>query len=211
MQKLWMYGAGGHAKVIYEIIEACTDFDVVGFFDDNKQRSGEEFIGYQLITDISSFETINKDLNVSKLFLSIGDNVIREKIAGRMLNFEFPIIVHSSAVVGRDIKIGCGTVVMPGVVIEPGVVIGEHCIINNGAIIGHGSRIGDFCHISGNAVVSGEVVVGKSTLVAIGACITPQVNVGEQCIIGAGAVISRNIPDGATMLGNPARNMVNFK
>ena len=211
MKKLWMYGAGGHAKVIYEIIESCTDFEVVGFFDDNEQRSGENFLGYRLITDISSLKQQNKNKGISKIFLSLGDNVTREKIAGKLQGFEFPIIIHSNVVLARDVKIGCGTVVMPGVVIEPGAIIGEHCIINNGSIIGHGSRIADFCHISGNAVISGEVVVGKSTLVAIGACITPQVKIGEQCIIGAGAVISRNISNGATMLGNPARNMVNFK
>jgi len=211
MKKLWMYGAGGHASVIYDIIKTCTDFDVVGFIDDNEQRSGEVFLGYQLVTNMSEFNLINGELSVKNMFLSVGDNITRGTIAGNMKNFNFPIIVHSNAIVSTNAKIGSGTVIMPGVVVEPGAVIGEHCIINNGAIIGHYSRVGDYCHISGNAVVSGEVVVGKSSMVAIGSCITPQVKVGEHCVIGAGAVISRNIPDGARMVGNPARNMVNLK
>jgi len=206
-----MYGAGGHACVIYEIIKSCTNFDVVGFIDDNDQRSGENFLGFELITDMSKFEKINREINVGSMFLSIGENTIRETIAEKMKNYEFPVIMHSNAIVSSEAKIGCGTVIMPGVVIEPGAIIGEHCVINNGAIIGHYSRVGDYCHISGNAVVSGEVVVGRSSLIAIGSCITPQVNVGDNCVIGAGAVISRNIPDGARMVGNPARNMVNLK
>jgi len=210
MKKLWMYGAGGHARVIYEIIKTCTNFSVVGFIDDNKQRSAERFLGYELITDMSTFQERNSEFNVNKIFLSIGDNAIREIIAKKMLSFEFPIIVHSNAIVGEDVKIGVGTVIMPGAVIEPGTVIGEHCIINNGAIVGHGCRIADYCHISGNAVVSGEVIVGQSTLIAIGSCITPQVNIGKQCLIGAGSVVSRDIPDGAKMMGNPAKNMSHF-
>ena len=210
MKKLWMYGAGGHARVIYEIIKTCTNFSVVGFMDDNKQRSGENFLGYELITDMSKFENLNSELNIRKIFIAVGENAIRETIAKKMLDFEFPIIIHSNAIVGGDVKIGAGTVIMPGVVIEPGAVIGEHCILNNGAIVGHGCRIADYCHISGNAVVSGEVIIGEGSLVAIGSCITPRVNIGKQCLIGAGSVVSRDIPDGTKMVGNPARNMSHF-
>jgi len=210
MKKLWMYGAGGHACVIYDIIKTCTNFSVIGFMDDNKQRSGETFLGYELVTDMSKLEKLNSELSISNVFISVGDNAIREEISKKMVNFEFPIIIHSNTIVSEDVKIGAGTVVMPGVVIEPGAVIGEHCIINNGAVIGHSSRIGDFCHISGNAVVSGEVTVGKNSLVAIGSCITPRVNIGKQCLIGAGSVVSRDIPDGAKMVGNPAINMSHF-
>jgi len=206
-----MYGAGGHARVIFEIIKTCGTFKVTGFIDDDEGRSGENFLGYELITNFLKYETTNRDLNVSNMFLSIGDNVTRERIAGKMKNYEFPTVVHPDAIVCTDVKIGCGTVIMPGVIVEPGAVIGEHCIINNGAIIGHGSRIGDFCHISGNAVISGEVIVGKVSFIAIGSCITPQVTIGEKCLIGAGSVISRDVPAGAKMVGNPARNMTSFK
>jgi len=211
MKKIWVYGAGGHARVVYELIESSKAFEVVGFIDDDETRAGEVFLDYELITNMSNFEKANSEINVGNVFLAIGNDEMREKIAVKIKNYEFPTVIHSTAIISSEVNIGCGTVIMPGVVIEPGVNIGEHCIINNGAIIGHGSRIGDFCHISGNAVVSGEVVVGKGSLVAIGSCITPQVNVGEYCIIGAGSVISRNVPDGAKMMGNPARNIGKYK
>jgi len=211
MRELWMYGAGGHARVIFDIIKTAGYFSVAGFIDDNETRSGEHFLGYELITSRSKYETINSNLKITNLFLSVGDNSVREKVAEKMKGYDFPIIIHPGSTISEGAKIGCGTVIMPGSIIESGAIVGKHCIINNGAIIGHSCHIGDFSHISGNAVVSGEVIVGKGSLVAIGACITPQVTIGEKCVIGAGSVISRNVPDGALMMGNPARNMVNFK
>lgn len=207
MQRLWIYGAGGHGRVIYEIINACGGFEIVGFIDDNEERSGENFLGYSLLTDKRKFKKINSELNVDSMMIAVGDNFLREQLSIRMTDFDFPTIIHSSAVISRDAEIGQGTIIMPGVVIEPKVVIGEHCIINNCCIIGHGSVVEDFCHISGNAVISGEVTVGKSSFVSIGACVTPQVLIGKKSILCAGSVVSKDVPAGAKMIGNPARNV----
>jgi acetyltransferase EpsM len=210
MQKLWVYGAGGHARVMYEVINASGVYDIIGFIDDDETRTGEIYLGFELITNIQKFVVRNKKENVRNMFIAIGDNTMRERVANQMVSYQFPVVIHSSAVVSKDAKIGSGTVIMPGAIIEPQVNIGEHSIVNTGAIIGHSSNIGDFCHIAGNSIISGEVTVGKASFVAIGSCVTPQITIGNHCIIGAGSVITRDVPNGAKMFGNPARNIEKY-
>jgi len=210
MQKLWIYGAGGHGRVVYDVVSAMEEFFVSGFIDDDKARGGKAFIGHELITDIQNIKQIDDELNIVNLFIAIGDNASREEIAVQNNHYKYPVLMHPTAVIGKDVKIGCGTIVMPGSVIESGAEIGEHCIINNGSIIGHCSVIEDFCHIGGNSVVCGEVSVGKSSMIGIGSCITPQIKIGVHCMLGAGSVITRDVPDEAKMFGNPARNIKNF-
>jgi acetyltransferase-like isoleucine patch superfamily enzyme len=49
------------------------------------------------------------------------------------------------------------------------------------------------------------VTVGDDTLVGLGARILPNLQIGRRCTIGAGAVVTKNLPDGATAVGIPAR------
>lgn len=210
MKHLWVYGAGGHARVVYDVVSSMKEYFILGFIDDDKSRRDEVFIGCDLKNSIPDEKKRLQDSKSFNLFVAIGDNVQREKIAEQNSDYTFPILIHPTAVIGREVKIGHGTIIMPGAVIESRAKIGRHCIINNGAIIGHCSDIKDYCHISGNSVVSGEVIVGKYSLVGIGSCITPQTKIGMNCILGAGSVVTRDVPDAAKMFGNPARNISNF-
>ncbi|MGM1056644.1 MAG: hypothetical protein ACQEWG_12215 [Bacteroidota bacterium] len=64
---------------------------------------------------------------------------------------------------------------------------------------------GDFVHISPNAALTGWVRIGEGSHIGIGAVVIPGIKIGRWTIIGAGAVIIKNIPDFATVVGNPGK------
>ena len=98
--------------------------------------------------------------------------------------------------------------IMPKAVINTSSNIGEHCIVNTGCVVEHDCQLEKFVHIAPHAMVCGGCNIGMGTLIGAGAVIVPQVRVGSWCIVGAGAVVTRNIPDGVTVVGNPAKEML---
>ncbi|RLA94465.1 MAG: hypothetical protein DRG83_19700 [Deltaproteobacteria bacterium] len=201
---LLIYGASGHAKVIIDIIEREGRYEIKGLIDDNPKKSGENFFGYPIIGggEILGDATYHDHW----ILLAIGGNLTRKKIWDRLrsLGYKFASAIHPSAQIGRDVRIGEGTVVMANVVINPSTRVGRNAIINTGATVDHDCDIGDFVHISPGAHLAGGVSVGELTHDGIGASVIHGVKIGKKAIIGAGAVVISDVPDGVTVVGVPA-------
>ena len=187
-----LYGASGHGRVIKEIIEASGG-QIEAFVDDN--LSLDEYDGKQVYHSAEGLDPI---------IVSIGVNATRKKIAEK-LSCHFGVAIHPSAVVSPSAKIGEGTVVMAGAVINAGAVIGKHCIINTGASVDHECVLGDYVHIAPHTALCGQVHIGEGTLMGVGSCAIPCMTIGSWATVGAGAVVVKDIPDGVTVVGNPAR------
>lgn len=192
MKKLILYGASGHAKVVADIAEVNTYKDIA-FCEDNPTK--ETFLDYQVVSKIKE----NIDCTIA-----IGNNVVRKKIALSLPN-TFITLIHPQTSISERSEIGDGTVIMAGAAINVHAKIGNHCIINTNASVDHDCKIEDFVHLSPNVALAGNVSVGEGTHVGIGACVIQGVNIGKWCTVGAGAVVIRDVPDGATVVGNPAR------
>ncbi|GHE68740.1 MULTISPECIES: acetyltransferase [Roseivirga] len=191
-----LIGASGHAKVIIDILEK-NDEAVEYLLDANPNI--KELAGYEVITDTGHNYALDK-----QYIISIGANSIRQKIAG-LHNLTYGWAIHPSAILGDDVSIGQGTVIMAGAVINSSTQIGNHAIINTSASVDHDCKIGDYVHISPNATLCGTVEVGEGTQVGAGATIIPNLKIGKWATIGAGAVIISNVPDHAVVVGNPGR------
>ncbi|KFF18271.1 acetyltransferase [Flavobacterium hydatis] len=197
MEKVkYLYGASGHCKVVIDILRSNND-DVRCIFDDYPKT--EEILGIPVLK-ASLLRSSLSDF----IIVSIGDNFLRKKVVSKVAASFFKAI-HSTAILSINSKIGKGSVIMAGVIINSSVEIGEHCIINSGAVIEHDCKIGDFCHISPNASLAGNVNLGEGTHVGIGACVIQGVKIGKWVTIGAGSVIIKDVPDFATVVGNPGK------
>lgn len=192
MKKIAIYGAGGHAKVVAEIAELNKYEDIV-FCED--VLSKETVLGYPVVTELA------RD---ARCIIAIGNNVVRKDISISLAN-EYIKLIHPNTHLSKHCHIGEGTVVMAGVVINAEAVIGKHCIINTNASVDHECVIENYVHLSPNVALAGNVTVGEGTHVGIGACVIQGVSIGKWCTVGAGAVVIRDVPDGATVVGNPAR------
>lgn len=121
--------------------------------------------------------------------------------------------VMPGAVIGRDCNIG------DHCYIEGSVVLGDQVVVKNGVSIWDGVTLEDRVFAGPNvAFTNDRVPRAKSpppewyrTLVREGASlganatILPGITIGRYALIGAGAVVTRDVPDYALMLGNPAR------
>ena len=195
-----IYGASGHAKVIIDIIKSIDDKTVGYVFDDNEELV--ELLGL----DIKRSSNTNLLSKYSSI-IAIGNNKIRKEITENKQIVFAEAIKHISAVVSNVSTLGKGTVIMPNAVINADATIGLHCIINTAAVVEHDVNLGDFVHISPNATVTGGIKIGEGTHVGAGAVILPNLTIGKWATIGAGAVVTKNIPDFATVVGNPAKTL----
>lgn len=196
MDKIRLFGASGHGKVIKETIESEGN-KVIAFLDDKPKCNDLSGILVFRTDEMNSFSD-------EKIIVSVGDNAIRKKICKR-LNTDFGKTIHSSAVISNSSSINDGTVVMAGAIINADTKIGKHCIINTNSVIEHDCVIEDYVHISPNATITGNTYIGEGTHVGAGAIIIPNLKIGKWGTIGAGAVIIKDVPDYAVVVGNPGK------
>lgn len=196
MNAKWVIiGAGGHGMVVAETIESMGG-EVVCFWDDDQSKKSCN--GYP----VTQFEQeATDDVNV---VIGIGNNEIRYRFADKGFKHDLAII-HPAALISRSSKIASGTMVMPGAIVNAMASIGRHCILNTNCSVDHECVIGDFVHIAPAATLAGNVEVGEGTLIGMGAAILPYVKIGKWCKIGAGAVVVKDVPDGRTVMGVPAK------
>ena len=193
-------GAGGHAAVIADILykSGCS---LKGFLDD-AVAVGTDVLGSKVIGKIDNC----RDYSECLFIIGIGENHIRKRIAGKY-SLEYGKAIHPSAIIGQQVEIGCGTVIMGGCVINSRTVIGKNCIVNTRASVDHDNKLGDFVHISPGAVLGGTVFVEDGTHIGIGACVKNNICICNDVIVGAGALVVKNINDPGTYVGVPARRI----
>lgn len=198
MKQLVIIGASGHGKVVADIAKK-KGYNEIVFLDDNENLT--ECGGYPVIGRSSRFIEYNCDMIVA-----IGNSKIRQKIQEKLVlaGKDVPILIHPNAVIGENVKIYSGTVIMAGAIINSGSVIGKGCIVNTGASVDHDNLLGNFVHISVGAHLAGTVIVGDRTWIGIGAVVSNNVLITGDCMIGAGAVVTRNIEEQGTYVGVPA-------
>jgi sugar O-acyltransferase (sialic acid O-acetyltransferase NeuD family) len=205
--KLIVWGAGGHAAVVADIIQRGTNYQLAGFIDDvNPTRKGQPFSGGTILGEQAELAKLHA-AGVKHLHVAIGNNAARIKAAARAkeLGFSLVTIISPSADVAVSAEIGPGTFVASGTVVTPGVRIGECVIINTSASVDHHCTIADGAHICPGVHLAGGVSVGNGSWVGIGATVTENIRIGLGATIGAGAVVVRDIPDNTLAYGVPAR------
>ena len=203
MEKVIIFGSRGHAKTVIDILEKQNLYQIIGIFADTPGMVGTELMGYPILGKIADFHGSDKGI------VALGDNYVRYSAVNSILNinpaFKFISAVHPSAVIGRNVEIGSGTVIVGGVVINPFAKIGIHCIINTKASLGHDVTIGDFSTIAPGATIAGYTTIGTLSTVALGANVIHKLRIGNGTLIGAGSTVIRDIPDGVLAYGLPAK------
>ena len=200
-----IYGAGGHGKVVADVLERANGYRILGFLDDLNELTGKRVLGYEILDTALKFFGNGYPENCH-LILAIGPNEIRQRLADHAVpeGISFATAIHPSAQIARDVIIGPGTVIMANAVVNSGAYIGAHVIINTGATIDHDCVIDDYVHIAPGTHLAGGVHVGRGTLVGIGAIVVPGVRIGQWTLIGAGATVLHSVPEHVTAVGSPA-------
>lgn len=205
--KIFIIGAGLHAKVCIDIAEKQGLFEICGLID-SRAEIGSKLYGYTVIGRQESIAELSKEYSVNKGFIAIGENynrsLVYNEIISRKPEFTFVSLVHPSAILGKNIVIGEGTVLMAGVIINSDAVVGNHCILNTGSQLEHNSEMYDFAHLSAGSITGGKVVLKKYCLVTLNVTIVDRVTIGENSVIGSGSLVLRDVPDNVLAFGSPA-------
>lgn len=195
-----LIGAGGHAKVIAAAILARED-RVVAVFDDDPARQGQTLLGAPIVGPIAAAAGY---ASRALAILGIGSNAARARLAAE-LDLPWGVVVHPRAWVHETVQLGPGTVVFAGAIVQPCNVLGEHVIVNTAASIDHDCVLGRFVHVAPGAHLAGTVRIGEGSFMGVGSAAIPGVIVGKHVTVGAGGVVVRDLPDGVTAVGVPAR------
>jgi UDP-perosamine 4-acetyltransferase len=202
-EELVIYGAGGHAVSVLDILLERGEFNIVAILERDAEH--RTLYGAPVMDENCLCEL--RDRGARAAFAAVGDNAVRAEISAKLIAAGFRPInaISRHAYVSERARLGHGIAIMPNASIIAGTTIGDGAVVNTGASIDHDCEIGEFCHIAPGSTICGGVRIGNGTFVCAGAKIIQYVKVGANCVIGAGAVVINDIGDGQTVVGVPAK------
>ena len=195
LKDIILIGAGGHARVIADMVKKSGD-NVKGFLDDDLSKDG--VIGK--ISDCTKFSDCF-------FVIAIGNNETRKKIAEEYPDLKYRTVIHPRAVISEQVEIGVGSVIMANAVINTNSKIGAHCIINTGSVVEHDNTISDFVHISPGATLCGGTSVGELAQIGAGAVTRPGIFVCDNSVVGVAAAVTEDITVPGVYAGVPAKKI----
>ena len=209
MTALLILGCGGHAKVVAETALAGGRFISIAFVDDRCSSPGDLpiVLGWPVLGPLAHALEPSLREQFAAAVVAIGHSATRlhwlEQL--RAAGYELPVLIHPSAWVSPSAQIGPGSVLFAQVVVQAQVWIGAGAILNTSCSVDHDVQLADGVHVCPGARLAGEVHVGERSWVGIGASLIQQIRIGCDVTVGAGAAVLRDLPDGVTAVGVPAR------
>jgi sugar O-acyltransferase (sialic acid O-acetyltransferase NeuD family) len=199
---LIVIGAGGHGQVVADAAR-LAGYQVVGYLDDASAKQDCCVGDLPVLGRVSDWQRFIP----AALVVAIGDNRTRARVYEMLAvaGAAFGVPVHPRAWLAPGVSLGRGSVAFAGAIVNTGAAIGNDVILNTACSVDHHNVLGDHVHIAPGAHLAGEVSVGAGTLVGIGATVLPGIQIGRWATVGAGAVVTADVPDGAAVVGVPAR------
>jgi sugar O-acyltransferase (sialic acid O-acetyltransferase NeuD family) len=209
VRKLVGIGAGGHAKVLVDILRRSDMWEIVGLTDARAARHGQFVLGVRVLGDDRMLGTLFEQ-GVRDCFVGVGgvgDNGPRQRAFEHAvgLGFEPCTVIHPRACVAGDAALGRGVMVFAAGIINPGCRIGDNVIVNTAAVIEHDCELEAHVHVATGARLGGGVRIGCAAHIGLGASVRQGIAIGARAVVGAGAVVVGDVPAATTVVGVPAR------
>jgi sugar O-acyltransferase (sialic acid O-acetyltransferase NeuD family) len=204
--KIVIIGAGGQARIVYEIMSYDRNIEVVAFVDNVMRGNDEQTMGIPVIGDHTVLPKLIKN-GIKGAIVAVGDNEIRathfEEL--KSMGLELVSAIHPTSHIAPSARLGHGSTIAIGAIISTGARIGDNVIINTGATIDHEDEIEDHVSVGPNCSIAGRVTVKKGAFIGIGSVVKEYLTIGENSIIGAGSVVLEDVPDNVVAVGTPAK------
>ena len=209
MSGLLILGAGGHAKVVAETVIASGVASSVAFLDDRctGPNACPPVLGCPVIGPLALALQAHTRPQIDAAAVAIGHAATRLFWIERLQSagYTLPLLVHPTAWVSSSAQIGPASVVFAQAAVQAQASIGTGAILNTNCSVDHDAQLSDAVHVCPGARLAGEVTVGARSWIGIGASVIQQVRIGSDVTVGAGAAVVRDLPDGVTAVGVPAR------
>ena len=192
-------GAGGHAKVVISTLRAAG-WQVTGVYDDQPSLQGSLVLDVPVVGPIAAI----REQAGRPAIIAIGQNAVRRRIS-REYSLHWVTAIHPRACVDPTAVIEPGAVIFAGAIIQPCVRVGIHAIVNTAATVDHDCVLEPFVQLAPGVHLSGQVSVGEGAFLGTGSSTIQRVKIGAWAVVGAGAVVIRDLAEGVTAVGVPAR------
>lgn len=209
MRNLLIIGARGYGREIYNMFLTCKeslgDVECIGFLDDKKSAL-DGFDGYPpIISSVEDYIPKENDVFICALgepkWIRYYTQIIEEK-EGKFIS-----LINPHAFIGKNTIIGDGCIVPGWVSISNDINIGNHTSIGIFSNIGHDVIIGNCCHLGAYTFIGGRTFIGNEVTVHPRVNILPDKKIGNHSVLGAGSVVIRNVKEGETVFGMPAKKI----
>ena len=194
-----IYGAGGHAKSVMEMVLQNNVHAIAGIVDDDKHLAGKQVLGIPVLGTRALLPALveQRVILAANGVGGIIDITRRERIFELLesAGFTFPALTHPRATVEPSAKVGYGVQVFANAYVGSEAILHSRCMINTNAVVSHDCEIGAYTHIAPGALLAGHVHVGERTLVGMGVTTTIGVKIGSGVRIGNGAIVLADVPD----------------
>ena len=209
MRHMDIVGAGGLGRELLSLLRRDAahgrDWLVVGFIDTRIEMKGQIIAGIPVVGGVDDAPTHQMAIYCS----AIGDTEVRKKIVQSLIaKGAIFVQTRTSCEIGDGAQLGASMMQL-NATISTDARVGSHVYLDSGCVIGHDACIHDYVHIGRNAFIGGKAVIEEGVIVNSCSSISQGVRVGAWATIGLGAVVLRDVPAGALMIGNPARNVKN--
>jgi len=193
------------ARMIKAVETSVPNFKVIGFIDNDPEKRGTNFLGLPVFGGFNCLEELVQD-GVFFVNLITGSTKVRYETSLHMAKAgcRFTNFIHPSVDLTM-VKVGTGNYIQEAVVVQADVKIGNNCSIHIGALVAHEVKIGHSVFVAHACSISGCVQIGDGTFIGTNATILPRIKIGKWAIVGAGTVITKDVPDYATVVGNPGK------
>ena len=205
-KRILLFGGGNQVHYTIDIIEKEDKYVIVGIID-SIHPIGTERYGYKVLGRQENLINIINEFNVDAGLISIGDNWSRhcvyKLIIEQIPSFEFVNAIHPSVIIGKNVDLGFGIVMMAGVIVNPLAKIGNFTFFATGCQIEHDCKIDDYASVSAGSIMGGYVHIGKFSAVTLGVTILDRLSIGQNSVIGSGSLVLKDIPDNVLAHGSP--------
>ena len=204
-----LIGAGGHARSVAAALSGREDVEVVEATDPDPTRHGTVMDGIPIRGgDERLAELVSSGVGYAVIAIgAVGDNRPRARLhaEAQAQGLQLFTVVAPTATVSDAASLAPGAVVLAHAYVGPGAQLHAGVIVNTAAVVEHDCRIGDHAHIASGAILGGGVSVGALAHVGLGAVVRQGIAIGAGALVAAGAVVVSDVPDGARVMGVPAR------
>lgn len=195
---LIIYGGGGHAKSLIDLIRVEGKYNVVGILDDGLP-AGSAILDVPVLGSGDLLAELRQK-GIAKAVNAVGGigNITpRLKVYDKLktAGYTFPTVIHPRAFVEPTANLGDGGQLFFNAYIGSDVKMGFGCIVNTGAIVSHDCVLNDFVNISPGAILAGAVTIKERTLIGMGVTINLNVVIGAGARVGNSAVVKADVPE----------------